>query len=267
MRISGILTEINRLNSSGYGDNFFCALHPLAKLLVTVAFVAIVMSIEKYDILTVAFMGIYPAAAFYFSRLSLTSCLSRIYPVLFMLCFVGIANPFFDKNVLMLGQWQVNTGYVSFVALLLKGFWAVLASYSLVAATSIERLCYALRLLRISKLLVTQFLLTYRYLILLLQEFENVSAAYALRAPKQKGIQFKAWGSLVGHMLLRSMDRAEHIYAAMVMRGFRGEFYYGISNVIWSRNDILYILISCFLFLMIRLKLWQYAAVLMKGIL
>ena len=31
------------------------------------------------------------------------------------------------------------------------------------------------------------------------------------------------YGSLIGHLLLRSMDRAERVYRAMVARGFDGE--------------------------------------------
>jgi cobalt/nickel transport system permease protein len=33
----------------------------------------------------------------------------------------------------------------------------------------------------------------------------------------------RTYGSLVGHLLLRAMDRAQRIYRAMVARGFEGE--------------------------------------------
>ena len=50
--------------------------------------------------------------------------------------------------------------------------------------------------------------------------------AYRLRAPGQKGIHISAWGSFLGQLLLRSMDRAEELYSSMRLRGFQGEFYY-----------------------------------------
>lgn len=50
--------------------------------------------------------------------------------------------------------------------------------------------------------------------------------AYRLRAPGQKGIQFSAWGSFLGQLLLRSMDRAEELYASMLLRGFHDHFHY-----------------------------------------
>ena len=48
--------------------------------------------------------------------------------------------------------------------------------------------------------------------------------AYSLRAPNQKGIHISAWGSFLGQLLLRSMDRAQELYYSMLLRGFRGEF-------------------------------------------
>ena len=48
--------------------------------------------------------------------------------------------------------------------------------------------------------------------------------AYSLRAPGQKGIHISAWGSFLGQLLLRSMDRAQALYESMELRGFSGEF-------------------------------------------
>lgn len=252
MKTARFLREINALSAAGAETGFFYGLHPLAKLLVTVSFVVTLMSMDKYAFIPVLAMGSYSFLAFVMSGLSFKNCLTRIYPVLLMAGFVGLANPFLDKQVINIGQWQLGAGYVSFATLMLKGFWAVLASYVLIATSSVASLCYALRLLHVPKILVTQFLLTYRYLMLLVQEVENVSAAYALRAPRQKGLNFKVWGSLVGHMLLRSMDRAENIYASMVMRGFRGEIYYNSSGAVWNLRDWLFLLTSAAGFWLLR---------------
>ena len=69
------------------------------------------------------------------------------------------------------------------------------------------------------RVLVTTILLTYRYIVLLLQEGNRISTAYALRAPGEKGIHFRAWGSLLGQLLLRSVDRAQLVYEYDVMGG------------------------------------------------
>lgn len=69
-----------------------------------------------------------------------------------------------------------------------------------------------MRLIKIPSVIVTQVMLTYRYVTLLLSEAGRITQAYALRAPNQKGINIKNWGSLLGHLLLRTIDRADEIY-------------------------------------------------------
>ena len=101
-----------------------------------------------------------------------------------------------------------------------------MASFLLVATTSIEEICRALRQLHFPKMLTSLLLLTFRYISVLLEEVAIMTEAYHLRAPGQKGIHVSAWGSFLGQLLLRSMDRAEALYESMELRGFYGEFYY-----------------------------------------
>jgi cobalt/nickel transport system permease protein len=44
-----------------------------------------------------------------------------------------------------------------------------------------------------------------------------------LRSAGPQSLRLRVYGSLVGHLLLRSMDRADRVYRAMVARGFDGE--------------------------------------------
>ena len=182
--------------------------------------------------------------------------MSNILP---LVACVGIANPFFDKQLFYFGGFTLQAGYISFITLMLKGVLAVLASYLLIATTTIEQICYALRLLQLPKLLVTQLLLSYRYLTLLLEQADTIAQAYALRAPKQKGVHFKVWGSLAGQLLLRSIDRANNLYDSMLLRGYQGEYYYGGPVPQWSRRDWRYVLAVLAMLLVVRLLPWSLA--------
>jgi cobalt/nickel transport system permease protein len=82
-------------------------------------------------------------------------------------------------------------------------------------------------MLKIPRLLILQILLTYRYISVLLEEVMLLLRAYALRAPRQKGIQYRAWGSLAGQLFLRTYERAGRVYEAMSLRGFSGEYHMG----------------------------------------
>ena len=112
------------------------------------------------------------------------------------------------------------------LTLMMKGVFCLMASFLLVATTSIEEICRALRRLHFPKLLTSLLLLTFRYISVLLEEVAIMTEAYHLRAPGQKGLHVSAWGSFLGQLLLRSMDRADALYESMELRGFYGEFYY-----------------------------------------
>lgn len=226
-KLSGALREIGRMDDLAAREVGLNRLHPLAKLLVTLAYIGVTVSFSRYNPVGILVMAVYPAALFILGELSFLDALRRLRIVLPLVCMVGLFNPFFDRQPAMtLGNFTVTLGMFSMVTLMMKGILAVLASYLLIAASGIEQLCYALRLLHVPAILVTQILLTYRYISLLLTEANRIVQAYSLRAPRQKGVHFKVWGSLAGQLLLRSMDRANEVYESMSLRGFSGEFFY-----------------------------------------
>ena len=148
--------------------------------------------------------------------------------------------------------FTVRAGVISMLTLILKGFFALLASYILIATTTIEKICYALRLLFVPKILVTEVLLIYRYITLLLAETERITQAYALRAPGQKGVHFRVWGSLAGLLLLRSMDRAGEVYESMSLRGYSGDFQYMADKTPLRAGDLLFGAVWIALFVLFR---------------
>lgn len=241
-KITGTISEIHSLEEQAQQSTPLTTLHPLAKLLMTMAYIVTLMSLGKYNLPGTLFMASYPLLGFHLGHLAWREGLWRLRLILPLVACVGIANPFFDKHIIYWGDFIIRAGYLSFFSLLLKGVLAVLASYLLIATTTIEQICYALRLLQLPKLLVTQLLLSYRYLTLLLEQADTIAQAYALRAPKQKGVHFKVWGSLAGQLLLRSIDRANNLYDSMLLRGYQGEYYYGGPLPSWGRRDWLYLL-------------------------
>lgn len=244
--------EINHMDTLASKDQWVNHLHPLVKFVLTIVYIAVVVSFPKYNIAGLSSMAVYPLAVFILGDLSFTDSLKRLRVVLPLVCFIGLFNPFFDKNIILIGNMKISAGFISMLTLMLKGIFSVLASYLLIATTTIEKLCYAFRILHVPRILVTQLLLTYRYISVLLQEANRITQAYALRAPNQKGIHFKVWGSLVGQLLLRSMDRAGIVYESMLLRGYTGSFDYMRDKIHIRRTDILYLLIWLGIFLLFR---------------
>lgn len=241
-KIDDAIYEIHHIDTLAAKDQWVNRLHPLIKFIITISYITAVVSFQKYDVIGLAGMVIYPIAGFILSELSFWNSVKRLRLVLPLICFLGILNPFFDKNYVLIAGMQINAGVLSMITLILKGVFSVLASYLLIATTSIDKLCCAFCMLHIPKAMVTQLMLTYRYITVLLEEVNHITQAYALRAPKQKGIHFKVWGSLTGQLVLRSVDRANNVYESMLLRGYKGDYQYMRERLAVRLQDIVYLL-------------------------
>ena len=226
-KIEKAMFELGRMDALASGDSPVHRLHPLAKLPVTAAYILVTVSFHKYDLTGLTAMVLFPVIACQMSGIPVRTCFYKLRIVLPLVMAVGILNPFFDRTaVLRLGGVVLTGGMLSMLTLMLKGVLCLMASFLLVSTTSIDALCAALRKLHVPSMLVTLLLLTFRYVGLMTEEVAVMTDAYHLRAPGQKGIHYSAWGSFLGQLLLRSMDRAQELYSSMQLRGFTGEFFY-----------------------------------------
>jgi cobalt/nickel transport system permease protein len=65
----------------------------------------------------------------------------------------------------------------------------------------------------------------FRYLFVLAEEAVRMSRAYQSRCPRRQTLKdAENTGRLAGALMLRTYNRAERIYLAMLSRGFSGEF-------------------------------------------
>lgn len=227
-------------------------LNPVIKLLTTIVFLVVVVSFGKYEILGLLPFLFYPVVIFALADLPAAPILKRVLLAAPFVVGVGILNPLFDHNTVMLLGIAVSKGWLTFFSLALKCALTVTAALLLVATTGMDKLSSALRALGIPKLFVLQLLLTYRYISVLMEEAARTLRAYALRAPQQKGVQHRVWGSLAGQLLLRTYDRAQRVYQAMCLRGFAGEYNTGAVSRVGSR-DLLYLVGWCLFFAAARL--------------
>ena len=251
-RINNAIHEIHRMDTLSARNQWVNEIHPLVKLVLTVSYIALLVSFPKYDVAGTAGMIVYPLAVFMLADLSFAESLKRLKIVLPLVCFIGVFNPFFDRNYILVAGFRLSAGILSMITLIIKGIFSVLASYLLIATTSVDKICYAFRLLHLPKAIVTQFMLMFRYITVLLEETDRITQAYMLRAPNQKGIHFKAWGSLAGQLLLRSMDRANEVYESRRLRGYQGDYRYLKDRLVLNRRDTFYFLFWTIIFLLFR---------------
>lgn len=251
-RMQKALRELNEMDALAARTSPIHALHPVAKLFATVAYMVTALSFDKYDLTGLLPMALWPVVLFQVSGTAVKTCLYKLRFVMPLVMAVGLFNPLFDRAiVLRLGAFAVSGGAVSMVTLMLKGLFCLSASFLLIATTPIDHLCAALRKLRVPGLMVTLLLLTYRYVGVMTEELAIMTDAYRLRAPNQRGIHISAWGSFLGQLLLRSMDRAQELYASMLLRGYHQRFHYARIRLFCAR-DALYMLGCVLVFALVR---------------
>lgn len=241
------LNEIGHMDELSVQESPVHEMNATAKLLSTVFYILTVMSFNKYDLSGLIPMLLWPVFMFQMSGISVRTCFYKLRIVLPLVMAVGLFNPFFDREIILrIGSTGVSGGVVSMITLMLKGVLCLMASFLLVATTPFDNICAALRGMHFPATLVTLLLLTYRYVGVMTEELAVMTDAYHLRAPGQKGIHVSAWGSFLGQLLLRSMDRAQELYSSMLLRGYHQHFHYAPVKPFGSRDAVYMILSAAF---------------------
>jgi cobalt/nickel transport system permease protein len=215
---------IGRMDELGRLDSPVHRLDARAKAVVTLAFIVVVMSFPRYELSALTPFLIYPVALLTVGRIPLRHILKKILVAAPFALVVGIFNPFLDREpVATLGPLMISGGWVSFASIMFRFVLTVGAALSLVACTGMHRLGAGLEQLGAPRVFVMQLLFLYRYLFVVADEGLKMRRGVELRSGGARSLRLRVYGSLVGHLLLRSIDRAERIYRAMVARGFDGE--------------------------------------------
>ena len=195
-----------------------------AKAIVTLAFIAVVMSFPRHEVSALTPFLLYPIALISLGRIPARHILKKILVAAPFALVIGIFNPIMDRQpVAAIGPFIVTGGWVSFVSIIFRFVLTVGAALALVACTGMYRLGAGLEQLGVPRVFVVQLLFLYRYLFVVADEGGKMMRGVALRSDGTRSLRLRVYGSLIGYLLLRSMDRAERVYRAMVARGFDGE--------------------------------------------
>jgi cobalt/nickel transport system permease protein len=182
-----------------------------------------------------AFLGLLVAilAANLASNLGLAFSLRRSY-IVFPFLLAALAVPFTMPGEVLfrvpwLGWAVSEPGVIRLLSILARSWLAVQAVILLMATTRFPDLNWALGALRLPMALVSTVAFMHRYLYLVADEALRMIRARASRSPESKGLRAPGlvWrarvsGGMVGSLFLRSLERAERVYAAMLSRGYDG---------------------------------------------
>ncbi|HXE95235.1 MAG TPA: cobalt ECF transporter T component CbiQ [Dongiaceae bacterium] len=225
--INAAIMDLKRLDLLADSDSPIHVLDARAKVLVTTVFIVSVASFGRYELARLLPFFIFPITIVALANLPplyLVRKIALLCPVVLM---VGLFNPVFDRTVLyQIGHLEISGGWISLVSLLIRSLLTVGAAFVLIGTTGFTAVCQALERLGIPQLFAVQLLFLHRYLFVLADESGRASRARELRSCGTKGgLGVSSFGSLAGHLLLRTWQRAERIHTAMLARGFVGGFH------------------------------------------
>jgi cobalt/nickel transport system permease protein len=137
-----------------------------------------------------------------------------------------------------LGPWHLvatDTGVIRFASIVIRTWLSVQMAILLTATTRFPDLMHALQHLRVPQLLVAIISFMYRYLFVITDEAlrlmrarEARSARPASGAKRGSGGSLtwraRVTGNMVGQLFLRSYERSDRVYNAMLARGYNGQF-------------------------------------------
>lgn len=221
--IEAAIGDVHALDRLAAMDSPVHRVDPRAKVLVTAAFLVAVVSFPKYEVAELAPLAVYPMAMVAVGLVPLRVLFRYLLLASPFAVLVGILNPLLDRETMLhIGPVAVSGGWVSFGSIVGRFLLTVSAALVLLACTGYVSVCAALGRLGAPRLMVTQFLLLYRFIFVLTEEAGRMTRAHALRSRSHRPAPIRVWSSLAGNLLLRAYDRGLRLHRAMLCRGFDG---------------------------------------------
>jgi cobalt/nickel transport system permease protein len=144
--------------------------------------------------------------------------------------FSPVGEPLAEWHLGFITLVPTDVGLIRFFSILVRSWLSVQMAILLVATTQFPDLIHAFEHLHVPKSLTTIVAFLYRYLFVLVDEVYRLLRARDARSaglPGRKHGGSLLWrarvtGSMAGQLFLRSYERSERIYNAMVARGYAG---------------------------------------------
>jgi cobalt/nickel transport system permease protein len=124
------------------------------------------------------------------------------------------------------------------VLIVLKAVAIVLTAYAIFGSSRFDISMLALQRLKCPRILVQMLLFTYRYVFVFLAEMQRMETAMRARGFVKKTDlrKLRVVGNFIGTLLIRSFERTERIYKAMLSKGYQGEFH-SLTTFKSNRDD------------------------------
>jgi cobalt/nickel transport system permease protein len=238
--------QYNFLDRYLQGSSLVHRLDPRLKLLAALAFVVVATLIRPHAWPAYLLLAALAWTAVLVSGVPLSVALKRSAVALPFAGIVALSLPFTRAGQVIWAwhafRWRIaltDQGLLLFVAVVFKAWLSVLVSGLLVATTPFDTVLVAMRALHAPAVLAAVISLMYRYLFVLVEEAGRLQTAREARSVGRGGTM--AWrvrvlGGMIGSLFIRSYERSERIYSAMLSRGYAGQVL-SLTPLAWRSRD------------------------------
>ena len=177
--------------------------------------------------------------------------------------FSPLGEPLAEWNLGFITLIPTDFGLIRFLSILIRSWLSVQMAILLVATTQFPDLIHSFEHLRVPRVLTTIIAFLYRYLFILTNEVFRLLRARDARSAGLPGVKrggsiiwrAKVIGSMTGQLFLRSYERSDRIYSAMISRGYTGHIR-TLNPHEMNRLDWLIMISSFFILILIQLVGW-----------
>lgn len=222
-----------------HGDSVIHRLDPRVRTVVAGAFSIVVATSDR-------FVALVPAIIIAFSflllaRVSFRGVMPRLLMVnglilllWFFLPFTTNGEPLFSIGPLK----ATKEGIIYSTAITLKSNTIIMTLMALIGTMPIFTLGRAMRSLHMPDKIVHLLSFAYRYIHVIHAEYGRLMNAMKIRGfyPRNNLHTYRTYAYLVGMLLVKSYERARRVQAAMLCRGFKGNFY-DLSEFFMKTSD------------------------------
>lgn len=210
------------------GSSFIHQLDPRIRLLIAGSFSIVVALSYNFNVLTTALMVSFLLVLC--AQLPAGRIIKRILVVNGFIAMLWLVLPwtFQGPSTITLGPLTLyKAGIVLAAQITLKSNAILLSLIALVTTMNFSVLGYTLNWMKVPHKMVHLLLMTYRYVFLIEQEYQRLIRAAQIRGfqPGTNLHTYNTYACIVGMLLVRSSERADRVYQAMLCRGFKRQFY------------------------------------------
>lgn len=199
---------------------------PRAKILCALAFIVLISTSPHLEVVLLGLMGALTLVLM--SRLSPIAIGKRLLVVNSFTLFLWFTLPLTYGGATFFSAGPLTLSYdgLQLAGLItLKTNTILLCFISLITTSPVVSIGHSLEKLGVSPRLCFILLFSYRYIFVILDEYQKLNRAAQIRnfTPGTNLRTYQTYGYLFGMTLIKSWNRSRRVHQAMVLRGFNGQ--------------------------------------------